>query len=78
MYGNKNRDSLNEFKEHNGFAKVDVPRYYVPLTLAGHLALRFSLHHPLASHVPETVLKRLRDIRGRWNTERLATTSDPA
>ena len=39
-YGNKERDSLSDFKERNGFARVDIPRYYVPLTGVGELAFR--------------------------------------
>ncbi|HEX2710674.1 MAG TPA: hypothetical protein VHM88_00395, partial [Candidatus Acidoferrales bacterium] len=31
-YGTKQRDSLSDFKQHNGFGRLDVPRYYVPLT----------------------------------------------
>ena len=34
-YGNKQRDSLADFKRHNGFQKVGLPRYYVPLTGRG-------------------------------------------
>src|SRR5262249_14847985 len=38
-YGKKQRDSLSDFKEANGFQRVELPRYYVPLTLAGRAAL---------------------------------------
>ena len=38
-YGNKPRDSLSDFKENNGFRRIDVPRYYVPLTCSGSLCL---------------------------------------
>src|SRR5882724_3745967 len=44
-YGKKQADGLADFKRHNGFQKIEVPRYYVPLTLAGRLALRLNLHH---------------------------------
>jgi len=77
-YGSKQRDSLTDFKEHNGFRRIDLPRYYVPLTLAGRAALRFGLHHPLADRVPERVLRRLREFRSRWNNHNLRTTSDPS
>ena len=75
-YGSKQRDSLTDFKQHNGFRRIDLPRYYVPLTLAGRAALRFGLHHPLAEHIPERVLRRLREIRSRWNNYNLRSTSD--
>ena len=37
-YGKKQRSSLSDFKERNGFQRIDVPRYYVPLTRTGWLA----------------------------------------
>jgi hypothetical protein len=65
-YGKKQRDSLSDFKQHNGFERIELPRYYVPLTLAGRAALRFGFHRPLVDHVPETVLARLRRLRTSW------------
>jgi hypothetical protein len=65
-YDNKLRDSLSDFKQHNGFQRIDVPRYYVPLTMRGRIALRLGLHHPITTHIPEPVLARLRAIRGWW------------
>jgi hypothetical protein len=73
-YGSKQGDSLTDFKQHNGFRRIDLPRYYIPLTLAGRAALRFGLHHPLVDHIPEGVLRRLREIRSRWNNHLLRTT----
>ena len=51
-YGKKGRDGLSDFKERNGFAQVDLPRYYVPLTAIGQLALRAGLHHRLVDRIP--------------------------
>ena len=31
-YGKKEGDSLSHFKEVNGFQRMDLPRYYIPLT----------------------------------------------
>src|SRR5260370_12488539 len=39
-YGNKQRDSLADFKQNNGFQRIDLPRYYLPLTAVGASALR--------------------------------------
>jgi hypothetical protein len=69
-YGKKQRDSLSDFKQHNGFQRIDVPRYYIPLTLRGSLALRLSLHHKLADRVPEPILARLRSLRSLWYQRR--------
>jgi len=65
-YGNKRPDSLTNFKEVNGFQRVDLPRYYVPLTLLGRAALRLRLHHRLVERLPEPVAAKLRDLRGAW------------
>jgi len=65
-YGKREGDSLAEFKRRNGFEKVDVPRYYVPLTLAGRMALRLALHHKLIDYIPAPVAGAYRSIRKSW------------
>jgi hypothetical protein len=65
-YGKKQRDSLSDFKERNGFQRIEVPRYYVPLTRLGRLALQLGLHHEIADYVPESVASRLRRLRAAW------------
>jgi hypothetical protein len=70
-YGKKQRDSLADFKEHNGFKRIEVPRYYVPLTLLGRLALRLGTHRRFVDHIPEPVLAQLRKARKVWYARRL-------
>jgi len=65
-YGKKVRSSLTDFKENNGFQKIDVPRYYVPLTLTGRAALGLGVHHGFVRLVPEPILERLRSLRKSW------------
>ncbi|MGA2271955.1 MAG: hypothetical protein ABSH00_00265 [Bryobacteraceae bacterium] len=65
-YGKKLRSSLSDFKERNGFRRVDIPRYYVPLTRWGSLAFAMRLHHRLAERVPEPVAATLRELRSAW------------
>jgi hypothetical protein len=69
-YGKKQNDSLAEFKRHNGFEKVEIPRYFVPLTMTGRVALRFGLHHGMADWVPEPVAAAYRRIRSSWYAKR--------
>jgi len=69
-YGKKHKDSLADFKLQNGFHKVEVPRYYVPLTLTGRMALRLGLHHEIIDQVPEPVAAAYRKIRSFWNAKR--------
>ena len=69
-YGTKQRDSLADFKRYNGFQRIEVPRYYVPLTAAGRIALRLGLHHSAANWIPEPVAATYRRIRSFWYTKR--------
>ena len=69
-YGKKQRDSLADFKRHNGFQKVDLPRYYVPLTVAGRIALRLGLQHGITDRIPEPVASTYRRIRTFWYTRK--------
>jgi hypothetical protein len=70
-YGNKVRSSLSDFKKNNGFQRIDLPRYYVPLTRWGALAFRLGLHRRLAERVPEPVAAKLRELRDRWYQRKL-------
>ena len=70
-YGKKGEDSLAEFKRHNGFQKLEVPRYYVPLTMIGRIAVRFGLHRSLLEWVPAPMTATYRKIRGFWYARKL-------
>jgi hypothetical protein len=65
-YGRKEADPLSDFKRHNGFERIEVPRYYVPLTPVGRAALRLGLQHGLGAYVPQAVIDRFRKVRARW------------
>jgi hypothetical protein len=65
-YGNKQGDSLSRFKEVNGFQRVDLPRYYIPITPLGRVALRLGFHHRLVDRIPESMAAKLRVIRKSW------------
>ncbi len=65
-YRKKQQDSLADFKRHNGFQKVNVPRYYVPLTLRGQIAFQLGLHHEIADSIPEPLAATFRKIRRFW------------
>jgi hypothetical protein len=65
-YGKKQKDSLAEFKENNGFERLEFPRYYVALTSTGRLALRLGLHHSLSERMPESIASTLRHYRTMW------------
>jgi hypothetical protein len=71
-YGKKTGDSLTRFKQSNGFERMNVPRYFVPLTWKGATALRLGLHHNLKERVPEPLAARWRAWRSQWHERREA------
>ena len=71
-YGKKRGDSLSHFKEVNGFQRMDLPRYYIPLTPLGQIAFRLGLHHRFVDRIPESLAAKLRDFRKNWYARRLS------
>ena len=72
-YGNfphRKNDGLADFKLQNGFQKAELPRYYVPLTLVGRMALCLGLHHNLKERIPEPVTATYRRVRSFWYAKR--------
>jgi hypothetical protein len=56
MYGRiGNHPSLDKFKENNGFTKVVFPRYYVPLTGKGRLAIKLGLQREFKDSLPNAL-----------------------
>ena len=72
-YGKKARSSLSDFKERNGFVRVDLPRYYVPLTRIGWTAYRLGLHRRFVDCIPESLAAKFRDLRYSWYRRRFPT-----
>jgi len=75
-YGNKQRDSLSDFKERNGFQRVDIPRYYVPLTAIGEIAFRTGMHRSLIERLPESLIAKLRAYRAAWYSRSIPSASE--
>lgn len=66
-YGVWGRRGLNDFKTASAFECYQVPRYYVPLTLKGRLALKLKLHRGLKERLPENWIIKLAEWRTKWN-----------
>jgi hypothetical protein len=66
IYGKKADSSLSEFKARNGFEKMLFPRYYVPLSLRGEIAIRLRLHRGLLGILPRTLITLLLGLRAWW------------
>ena len=60
-------DSLGDFKRSNGFKKFDLPRYFVPLTSKGKLALKLGLHRGWKAALPNRLKRPLKKLRKFWH-----------
>jgi hypothetical protein len=63
--------TLTEFKRRNGFEPVLLPRYYIPLTLKGKIALKLGLHRGLAGNIPKPLFRAFLNIRKSWYARKL-------
>lgn len=63
IYDKKASSPVTEFKHRNGFHQVLLPRYYIPLTLKGRVAVAMRLHRGLKALLPGRVLSTLLVIR---------------
>jgi hypothetical protein len=70
VYEGKPDSSLTEYKKSNGFTRVDVPKYFVPLTAKGTLALQLGLNKSRKDKVPHWLLSRLIALRTTWYERR--------
>jgi hypothetical protein len=68
-YGQKSNTSLSDFKRRNGFIEFQYPRYYIPLTIKGRLALHLGLHKSVQELLPEKLQTPLLRLRA-WAYER--------
>ncbi len=58
--------TLGDFKRHNGFERIDLPRYYIPLSIKGMLALKTHLHHGVQGVLPQKMVDVLKTLRSEW------------
>lgn len=65
-YDDKKHSSLVDFKRHNGFEKIDIPVYYVPLTVKGQVALRIGLHKGWKNIIPNKLRKCFINLRSKY------------
>jgi len=66
----KKESSLSDFKRRNGFQEFKFPRYYVPLTTKGRLALGLGLHRDSKTLVPWVATKFMLYLRSFYYQKR--------
>ena len=74
VYAYWNEESLGKFKQRSGFQEIKLPRYFVPLTAKGRLALRTGVHRGMKQLLPPALTTALKRARNAWN-ERTAMAS---
>jgi len=67
IYFNWSIGPLSEFKRRCGCEKKSVPRYYVPLSLKGKIAIKLNLHKGLKNLLPERIYLKLLAARKKFN-----------
>jgi len=75
-YGGKQQSTLSDFKERNGFKKVDLHRYYVPLTSTGWAAFHMGLHRKWVDHLPSSFANKLRELREAWYSRKFESAKE--
>jgi hypothetical protein len=58
--------TLTDFKRSCGFEEVKLPRYFVPITQKGKLALKLGIHRGWKAAVPDQIKNPLKQIRRSW------------
>jgi hypothetical protein len=66
VYHKNYQDALTEFKRRNKFEQVNVPRYFVPLTWKGRVALALKLQLGPGEILPQAMVVALLKLRNRY------------
>lgn len=65
-YGKKAKSSLTDYKRNNGFIKMEIPKYFIPLTLKGKIALKLGFYRNIKERIPEWLIVPLIGLRAKW------------
>jgi hypothetical protein len=65
IYDGDQSSPLTEFKRRNGFEEMRYPRYFVPLTMKGVVAVKLGLYKGLRRLIPLPLLVSLKSLRSR-------------
>jgi hypothetical protein len=65
VYDENRSSPLTEFKRRNGFEEIRYPRYFVPLTAKGALAVKLGIYKGFRRLIPLPILVSLKSLRSR-------------
>lgn len=66
VYDENESSLLTDFKKRNGFERVNFPKYYVPLTAKGRLAVALGAQRGIKGMLPKPVLSFALHVRARY------------
>lgn len=69
LYGAWLRGGIGDYKQRIGCIKISVPRYFIPLSIKGKIALKLKLHKGFARLLPEKTVDYLINLRNKWYTK---------
>ena len=75
-YANWRRGSHAEFLRRNGFERTLVPRYWIPLTRKGKLAMSIGFHRELRNRVPGWLYDSFVNVRARFYNFKYGVAGD--
>jgi hypothetical protein len=78
VYDGNQSSPLTEFKRRNGFEEIRYPRYFVPLTAKGALAVKLGIHRGFRRLIPLPILVSLKSLRSRIYQVRFRPKEDSA
>ncbi len=78
IYGNKGDTPIAEFKRRNGFQRLQFPRYFVPLSVKGRVAVSLRLHRGAKRLLPAPLTRFLAEARARVYRRTLRSAALPA
>jgi hypothetical protein len=74
-HGNRGSETLREFKQSLGFVRHDLPRYYVPLTWLGRLAMAMGLHRDISAIIPRPLVRAALVVRGMLMAKKASSSA---
>jgi hypothetical protein len=69
-YDGNTNSPLTEFKRRNGFEEIKYPRYFLPLSITGRVAIRLGVHRGLKGLIPPSAVNCLRRLRSQFYKRR--------
>jgi len=66
VYDRNKKSPLTEFKRRNGFEEIRFPRYFLPLSAKGTIAIKLGVHKGAKGLIPVPVLNLLKSLRAQF------------